>query len=56
MRAAVQNHVREKLCLVNLTIIGTGDSDPDRDVVLHKIGQIIVRTISGFGLLIKIPA
>ncbi len=56
MRAAFQNHVGEKLCLVNLTILGTGDSDPDRDVILHEIGQIIVRAISGFRLLIKISA
>ena len=56
MRAALQNHIGEKLCLVNLTILGTGDSDPNRDVVLHEIGQIIVRAISGFRLLIEISA
>jgi hypothetical protein len=54
MRATGQNHVGEKLGLVNLTSLCAGDSNPDRDFVFHKIGKIITGTVSGFGFFLKI--
>ena len=45
MGSPIQNHIREKPGLVHLTGLGTGDSDPDGDFVLHQIRQIIIGTI-----------
>ncbi len=49
MWSAVQDHIGKEFGLVHLTGLGTGDSDPDRDLVFHQIGQIIIRAIPGCG-------
>jgi len=55
MGSSIQNHIGEKLCLVNLTGIGTGDSNSDWNLVFNQVGQIIIRTITGFCFDFKIP-
>ena len=45
--ASVKNHVRKKMSLVNLTSIGTGDSDTDGHFVFHQIWQVVIWTITG---------
>jgi hypothetical protein len=47
MRSAVQDHIGKEFGLVQLTGLGTGDSDPDGDLVFNQIRQIIIGTISG---------
>jgi len=56
MGSAVQHHVGEKLRLVNLTSIRTGDSDPDGHFVFDQVWQIVIRTVAGSALHIEIPA
>jgi hypothetical protein len=55
MWPTIQKHVGEECRLINLTSLGTGDSDPDRDFLLHKVSQIIVWTIPGNGFDMEIP-
>jgi hypothetical protein len=55
MGTAIKDHVREKFRLVNLTSLGTGDSDANRDFVFHKIGQVIIGAIAGGGFLGNVP-
>jgi len=50
MSAIIQHHVGEKFFLAYLASFGAGDSDADRDIVFHKIGQIVVGTVPGSGL------
>jgi hypothetical protein len=47
MGAAVQRHVGKKIGLVNLTGIGTGNSDPYGHIVCDQVGQVILGAISG---------
>ena len=56
MGTPVQNHVGEKFGLVNLTILGAGDSDPDGHGLFHQIGEIVTGGIPGNGLLVQVPA
>jgi hypothetical protein len=49
MRAPIQNHIGEKLGFVHLTGLGAGNSDPDRDLLFHQIGQVIIRAVAGGG-------
>jgi hypothetical protein len=55
MRASVQKHVGKEFGLVNLTSLGAGNSDPDRDFMLYQVGQIILWTIAGYCFDRKIP-
>ena len=55
MRPTIEKHVGEEVRLINLTSLGTGDSDSDRDFLLNKVSQIIVWTIPGNGLDMEIP-
>ena len=55
MRTAVQQHIMEEFRLVNLTSIGTGNSDPDGDFLLDEIRQEVVRAITRDGLYAEIP-
>jgi hypothetical protein len=48
MRGAVQQHVGEKIGLVNLTSSGTGRSDPNGDFILLKIRKIVFRAIASY--------
>jgi hypothetical protein len=50
MGASIQHHVREEFGLVNLTGLGARNSDSDGHLVVDQIRQIIVGTVSGFGL------
>jgi hypothetical protein len=52
---SIKHHVREELGLVNLTSVGTGNSDSDGDFILDQIRQIIIGTITCHGLYVKIP-
>ena len=56
MRSAVQDHIGKEFGLVHLTGLGTGDSDPDGDLIFHQIGKIIIRTIPGYGFDGHVPA
>lgn len=38
MGSAIENHIGEKLGLVNLTGLGARNSDSDRDFLLDKVG------------------
>jgi hypothetical protein len=49
MRSAVQDHIRKEFGLVHLTGLGTGDSNPDGNLVFHQIGQIIIRAVPRCG-------
>jgi hypothetical protein len=53
--STVEQHIGEKIGLVNLTGICTRRSDPDGDLVFHQVWKIIVRTIPGDGLFFEIP-
>jgi hypothetical protein len=55
MWPTVEKHVGEKVRLINLTSLGTGDSDSNRDFLLHQVSQIIVWTISGNGFAVEVP-
>jgi hypothetical protein len=55
MGASIQDHVWKKLWLVHLTSVGTGDSDPYWDFIVHKVGKIVLRTVAGLGLGSEIP-
>jgi len=54
MRPAVEEHVGEKFCFVNLAIFGAGGADTDWDMVLYQIGEIIIRAVTSLCLLGKI--
>ena len=56
MGSSIQNHIGKEFGLVYLTGLGTGDSDPDRDLVFYQIRQVIIRTIAGGGFWGHIPA
>jgi hypothetical protein len=56
MRSTVQDHIGKEFGLVHLTGLGTGDSDPDGDLVFHQIGQIIIRAISSCGFDGHVPS
>jgi hypothetical protein len=45
-----QAHVGCKAGLVNLTSFGAGGSDPDGNIVLHEIGEVVLDAIPGAGL------
>ena len=55
MRPTIEKHIGEEFRLINLTSLGTGDSDSDRDFLLNKVSQIIVWTIPGNGLDMEVP-
>jgi hypothetical protein len=55
MWPTIKKHVGEEFRLINLTSLGTGDSDPDRNFLFNKVSQIIVWTIPGDGLDVEIP-
>ena len=55
VRPPVQNHVGEKFGLVNLTRLDAGNSHPDRHVVFHQIGKIVIGAIAGAGFFIEMP-
>jgi len=52
--ATVQYHVAEKRILVNLTSLGTRNSDTDGDLVFNKIGQVVIGAIAGRGFFRKV--
>jgi hypothetical protein len=56
MRGAVQQHVGEKVGLVNLTGICARRSDPDGNVVFQEVRKIVIRTIPGNGFFIEIQS
>ena len=56
MGAPIPDHIGIEFGLVHLTGLGTGDSDPDRDLVFHQIGQIIIGAVSGCRFDGHIPA
>lgn len=47
MGSTVKNHVRIEVFLVNLTSLGTRNSNADWNLVLDQVWQIIIRAISG---------
>ena len=55
MWSAVEQHIGKELGLVNLTGICAWRSNSYRDLVFHQIGEIIIRTISGYGLFFEVP-
>jgi hypothetical protein len=55
MGSTVEQHIGEKVGLVNLTGICAWRSNPYRDLVFHQIRKIILRTISSDGLFFEIP-
>jgi hypothetical protein len=55
MWAAVEQHIGKKLGLVNLTSLGTGDSNPNGDFLFNEIGQVVVGTVTGDRLLSEVP-
>ena len=56
MGSPIQDHIGKEFGLVHLTGLGTGDSDPDGDLVFHQIGQIIIGAVSGCRFDGHIPA
>jgi hypothetical protein len=55
MGAPIQNHIGKKFGLVHLTGLGAGNSDPDGDLMLHQIGQIVIGAIARGGFAGQIP-
>jgi hypothetical protein len=55
MRSTIQDHIGKEFGLIHLTGLGTGDSNPDGDLVFHQIRQIIIRAISGSGVDSHVP-
>jgi hypothetical protein len=47
MRPPVEDHVGEKIFLVNLTSIGARNSDTDGNLAFDQKGQIIIGAITG---------
>lgn len=47
MGCTIEEHVRKEFFLVNLTILGTRNSNANGDLVLDQVRQIIIRAISG---------
>jgi hypothetical protein len=45
MGASIQNHIGEEFGLIHLTGLGAGNSDPDRNFILHQIGQVVIGAI-----------
>jgi hypothetical protein len=54
MGATVQNHVRKEVFLVNLTTLCAGDSDTDRNFIVHQIRQVVIGAIACLGLCIEV--
>ena len=55
MGAAVKGHVGEEIGLVNLTSFCAGNSDPDKHILFHEIGEIIVGAVACGCFYIEIP-
>jgi hypothetical protein len=54
VRAAVQGHVGKEVLLVNLTSLGTGDSNTDRHFVLHQVWQVVAGAVACRGFCVEI--
>jgi hypothetical protein len=55
MGAPIEQHVREKFRLVDLTSFGAWDSNPDGHLVFNQVWQVIIRTVSGWGFHPQVP-
>jgi hypothetical protein len=47
MGSAIQDHVGQEFFLVDLTSIGTRNSDANRHLVFDQVGQVVIRAITG---------
>ena len=55
VRSPIEDHVVEKPSLVNLTSLGAGDSDPNRDFILHEIRKEVIGAVASDGFLVHVP-
>ncbi len=54
MGCTIKKHVRKEFFLVNLTSLGTRNSNANWNLVLDQVWQIIIRAISGWSVDIQI--
>ena len=47
MGCTIEDHVRKEIFLVNLTSLGTRNSNANWNLVLDQVGQIIIWAITG---------